>query len=74
MFTGEKRTRISNKLAGSVREGEGISQEEPLEGDNADTHHGQVHHAERVLSAQQSRVKETAWGQDDGLDAGDLTI
>lgn len=51
---GGKRTEVSNKLAGSVREGEGISPEKPLEGDNADTHHGYVHHAECVLSAQQS--------------------
>lgn len=56
------RTQVSNKSTGILRKGKRISPEKPLEGDDADAHHGQVDHAQGILASQQARVEETTVG------------
>ncbi len=50
--------KIADELAGCMREGEGIAPEEPLEGCDTGSHHGEPYQRKSRLSPRESGVEE----------------
>lgn len=60
---GAELTEVTDELGGCLRKGERVAPEEPLEGYDANTHHGEVDHAQSIFASEKTRVEETVDGE-----------